>query len=267
MDGRKGEPDMTGGGNSEKTLTFQALPDLRRKTEIVSKFLQDQLLAHLETLGPILSPERLLGKYVGSAGSKGDAALWDRRVHQLQLSYRSFTARPFDLPSEFDPYWLTLIGNHLTLYPWEYVFEARAGAESKSIAMTSPVRWVMSFTSAYTLSHVRQALAAKAERRPEHMRQFVVNSLVTQFLIAQTPGLVPLFGDLRYQLRTDSASELGGLPLTTITSGLPSFRPSDDLIVAATNFSGVPAFIELIDIDALVDLPDPLKLRIEDLLR
>jgi hypothetical protein len=187
--------------------------------------------------------------------------------HQLQQAYRHFTARPFDLPSEFDPYWLTLVGNRLTLYPWEYVFEAQAGAETKSIAMASPVRWVMNFTSTYSLAHVRQALVGKTERRPEHMRQFVVNSLVTQLVIAQMPGLIPLFADLRYQLRTDPASELGSLPLTTITSGLPSFRPSDDLIVTATNFSGVPAFIELIDIDALMDLPDPLRIRIEDLLR
>jgi hypothetical protein len=258
---------MDGPDGSTRPLTFQELPELRRRTEAISRFLQDQLLAHLETLRPILSPERLFGKPSGSAGSKGDIPIADRALAQLQQSYRPFAGPPFDLPSEFDQYWLTLVGNRVTLYPWEYTHPARTERESKPISMTSPVRWVVSFTSAYTLSHVRQALAGKAERRPEHIRQFVVNSLVTQLVITHTPGLVPLFADLRYQLRTDSSPDLPKLPLTTITSGLPSFRPSDELILAATNFSGVPAFIELIDIDALLALADPLKARIEDLLR
>jgi hypothetical protein len=251
-------------GESIKPLTFQELPELRRKTEAISKFLQDQLLTHLETLRPILSSERLFGKY---AGSKGESPLADRALAQLQQSYRPFSGPPFDLPSEFDQYWLTLVGNRVTLHPWEYTYHARTEQESRPITMTSPVRWVVSFTSAYTLSHVRQALAAKGERRPEHVRQFVVNALVMQLVITHTPGLVPLFADLRYQLQTDASPDLPKLPLTTITSGLPSFRPSDDLILAATNFSGVPAFIELIDIDALPALQDPLKARIEDLLR
>ena len=139
-----------------------------------------------------------------------------------------------------------------------------AGADRKAISMTSPLRWVVSFSSAYTLSQVRQAIAGKGERRPEHIRQFVVNALVTQLVITHTPGLAPLFTDLRYQLQTDSLPDLPKLPLTTITSGLPSFRPGDELILSATNFSGVPAFIELIDIDALSHLQDPLKARIDE---
>ncbi len=255
---------MSGLEKPTKPLTFQGLAELRRKTETISKFLQDQLSTHLETLRPILSLERLFGKHVGS---KVDTALADRAFAQLQQSYKPFSARPFELPSEIDQYWLTLVGNRVMLYPWEYTYEAKTERETRSITMTSPVRWVMSYTSAYTLSQVRQALAGKGERRPEHIRQFVINALVTQLMITHTPGLAPLFTDLRYQLQTDSVPDLPKLLLTTITSGLPSFRPADDLILSATNFSGIPAFIELIDIDALPGLQDPLRARIEELLR
>jgi hypothetical protein len=258
---------MDGPDDAPRPLTFQELPELRRKTEAISKFLQDQLSSHLETLRPILSPERLFGKYVGAAGVKGDAPAADRALAQLQQSYRPFSGPPFNLPSEFDPYWLTLVGSRVSLHPWEYAHPARTERESKTITMSSPVRWVVSFSSTYTLSHVRQAVAGKGERRPEHIRQFVVNALVMQLMMANTPGLLPLLADLRYQLSTDSLPDLPKLPLTTITSGLPSFRPPDDLILTATNFSGVPAFIELIDVDALYALPDPLKARIEELLR
>ena len=253
---------MTGPDRPTKPLTFQELTELRRKTEIVSKLLKDQLLAHLETLRPILSPDRLLGKHVGG---RGETPLSERIFNQIQQDYRAFATRPFDLPIEFDPYWLTLVGNKPTLYPWEYTHEARTAREARTVTMTSAVRWVLSFASAFTLSQLRQALGDKGERRPEHIRQFVVNALVTQAVITHTPGLSALLTDLRYQIHADHAGDLPKLPLVTITSGLPSFRPSDDLIMDATTFSGIPAFIELIDIEALPELHDPLKARIQEL--
>ena len=247
-----------------KAMTFQELTELRRKTEAVSKFLQEQLAAHLETLRPVLSPERVFSKFLGT---KGDHTLSERAFAQLQQSYRPFSTRPFEVPSEFDPHWLTLVGNRLALYPWEYTHEARTERETKAITMASPVRWVVSFTSTYGLSQLRQGLAGKAERRVEHVRQFVVNALVTQLAISHATGLGALLSDLRYQLQTEYAPDLPKLPLTTITFGLPSFRPPDELILAATGFSGIPAFIELVDTDAAARLQDALTTRLQELVR
>lgn len=255
---------MGGPSKRAKPLTFQELTELRRKTEVVSKFLQEQLTAHLETLRPIVSPERLFGKYVGA---KGDAVIADRAFAQLQQNYKPFSPRPFDVPSEFDEHWLSLVGNRVALYPWEYTHEAKTDRETKTISMASPVRWVVSFTSGYSLSQVRQGLAGKGERRAEHVRQFVVNALVTQATFSHASGLAALFTDLRYQVQIDYAPDLPKLPLTTISFGLPSFRPADDLILSATSFSGIPAFIELIDVDALARLQDPLKARLQELVR
>ncbi len=86
-------------------------------------------------------------------------------------------------------------------------------------------------------------------------------------LLTKTPGLVQLFADLRYDLKTVVAPELPKLPLVCVTSGLPSFRPANDVILAATAFSGIPAFIELIDLAAVRDLQDPLKVKIEEMLK
>ena len=60
---------------------------------------------------------------------------------------------------------------------------------------------------------------------------------------------------------------LKGLPIVTLTSCLASFRPADDLILAATAFSGVPAFIELLHIESLRQPADPLQSRLNDLLK
>lgn len=255
---------VTAPDSEPRPLTFQELSELRRKTEIISKFLQEQLQGHLDTLRPLLAPERLFGKYMGG---RGDSALTERAFGQLQQSYRPFTAKPFDLPTQFDEHWLSLVGNRVTLYPWEYAHEARDERGGKTITMSAPVRWVATYTSGYSLSQFRQALAGSGERRPEHIRQFVVNALVMQLMVAHTPGLTALLADLRYQVHTDSSPDLPGVPLSIVTSGVPSFRPSDDLILAATNFSGVPAFIELVDIEAFLRMEDPLKARIEEMLK
>src|SRR2546422_432668 len=123
------EPD-----NPARTLTFQELTDLRRRTELISKFLHEQLSMHLETLRPILSPERVFGKY---AGSRTDSPSAERAFAQIQQSYRSFTTRPFDLPTDFDPHWLTLVGTKLSLYPWDYEYELPADGQIRIITMSS----------------------------------------------------------------------------------------------------------------------------------
>ena len=97
------------------------------------------------------------------------------------------------------------------------------------------------------------------------MRQFAVNSLVLQLVLARNPGLVQLFHDLRFELKSETPSELKGLPIVTVTSVLTSFRPADDLISAATAFSGVPAFIELLDLKALQAPRDRLREKLDEL--
>jgi len=68
---------------SGKAVSLQELPDLRRKTETVSRFLKDQIAAHLETLRPMFAPERIFGK---SAGAKTDAPGSDRARGNLNHS-------------------------------------------------------------------------------------------------------------------------------------------------------------------------------------
>jgi hypothetical protein len=99
------------------------------------------------------------------------------------------------------------------------------------------------------------------------VRQFIVSALVMRLCIERFPGLVQLFSDLRYHIRVEKISGLGELPFVTITSCLSSFRPADEVILQATRFSGVPAFIELVDIDSVPLLEDPLKARLEQLLQ
>jgi hypothetical protein len=250
--------------STERTLTFEQLADLRDKTEAISQFLQKQLRVHLETLRPLLAPRRLLGKY---AGVKEDVVGADRAFAQLQEQYKGVCSKPFALPPELDDGPLANIDNRIDLYPWEYTHQAKSERETKPVTITSPVSWVLTYNSEYTLSQLVQTIAGKEQRRSDSIRQFVVNALVMHAVLTKFPGITQLLADLRYEVHTQKSPSLGELPLVTIRSCLPSFRPADSLILAATRLSGVPAFIELIDLDAVHSLPDPLKLRIEEMLR
>jgi hypothetical protein len=246
-----------------KSLTFEQLADLREKTEAISQFLQKQLKTHLETLRPLLAPRRLLGKY---AGVKEDVVGADRAFAQLQEQYKGVCGKPFALHPELDDAPLSNIDNRIDLYPWEYTYQAKSERETKAVTITSPVRWVLTYSSEYALSQLVQTIASKEQRRSESVRQFVVNALVMHAVLAKFPGITQLLTDLRYEIRTEKSPSLGELPLVTVHSCLPSFRPSDNLILAATRLSGIPAFIELIDTEAVHTMPDPLKLRIEEVL-
>src|SRR5512137_1437006 len=96
--------------DASRALTLGGLPDLRRKTDAVSSFLRQQIAAHLETLRPLFAPERLFGKY---AGGKLEVTGAERALVEVKQAWQPFTSKPYDLPSEFDLQWLTLVGNAL----------------------------------------------------------------------------------------------------------------------------------------------------------
>ncbi len=239
-------------------VALQDLPGLRTKTERVSEALRQQLTTHLDTLRPMYAPERVFGKF---AGGKVDVHTSERALSEVKEKFPAFSGSPFNLPSALDPHWLTLTGSALELIPWEYTHEI-AG---RRITMTSPLRWVLNYRSGLNLAKLRAAISGEAKLPPEVLRQFVVNALVLQAVLRFTPGLPALFADLRYELKVESSAEFKGLPLVTVTSCLETFRPADDLISAATAFSGVPAFVELIDVEASKSPRDLLRERIEQL--
>ena len=248
--------------NSESgmALTFEQLPELRRKTEAVARFLKDQISAHLETLRPLFAPERVLGRYAGGRTEVGGAEI---ALAELRQKYAPFTSRPYDLPETLDEHWLTLVGNTLELHAWEYA----QPVEGKPITISSPVRWIVNYRANCSLVQVKASLASKDTVRPDYIRQFAVNALVLQLMLNRQPGLARLFQDLRYDFKSELIPDFHGLPIVTITSSLKSFRPADELIQSATAYSGVPVFIELLDIQALNQQTDPLQTKIESLLK
>lgn len=86
-------------------------------------------------------------------------------------------------------------------------------------------------------------------------------------LFDRYPSMRQILTDLRYEVRLDKCPGLGELQFVTVSSCLPSFRPADEFLLMATRFSGAPAFIELVDTEAVQTLQDPLRSRLEQFLR
>ena len=246
-----------------QVLTLEELSERRQKTEAVSQFFLKQLRGYIDALRPLLSPARLLGRYIAP---KEDIVGAEKALAQLKRTYDEVCGKPFALARGLEDGPVSAIENKIDLYPWEYAHEAVGAKEKKTLTVTSPVRWIMSYASAYTLSQLRSLLTGKGDREQATIRQFIVNALAMKMLVEKSPGIAQLLGDLRYTVAVEKSPVLGELPVVTISAAVPSFRPADELILGAVRLSGVPAFIELIDLEAVARLEDPLKRRIEEAL-
>jgi len=119
----------------------------------------------------------------------------------------------------------------------------------------------------YPVAQAIQACSRKQDRRGiDQLRQFIVNAMVMQSLIARSGGLTRLLAEVRYDVSTQPHPGLNGLPAVVIQAQIPTFLPPEPLIAAATELSGIAAFVELIDLDVVREIPDPFKQRILELI-
>ncbi|MBV8378501.1 MAG: hypothetical protein JO279_16005 [Verrucomicrobia bacterium] len=87
-----------------------------------------------------------------------------------------------------------------------------------------------------------------------------------QALIARSSGLSSILSELRYDVTSLTHPGLSSLPLVVLQSHISTFLPPESVIAAATELSGIDAFIELIDVEAMRQISDPFKLRISQLI-
>lgn len=247
-------------GSDGREITLEQLMTFRAATERISSWLRQQTEDRLETLRPLLMPRRFLGHHVRSAVPE-DVKDADQIFAELQAGFREVSGEPFRLPGRLDSP-VDAIPQQLVLHPWEYSHDARGDGETRPLTVKSPVSWVLLHSSALSLSQARQMLAGKTGRSDAELKQFAVCAVFMKILFDRNPGLVRLFEALRFRINTVPSPETGKLVFVRLTSEVPAFRPADSVIVNATRLSGVPIFEELVDVDAALALPDPLRNRV-----
>jgi hypothetical protein len=234
---------------------------LRKVTRAVSDYLTSQLKEHLNTISPLLRPRRLLGDYIES-GSPEQVVDADKNFASLNEIYAKASGKPFELPRPLrSP--LKPVGLALEVYPWEYQHEIYGGGVGKIVTISSPVRFVISYASGLSLSRLRQGVAGKEEQKQEDVREFVIRACLMHLMFKKYSGITALFSALRWEVNTETSPDLGGLPLTTLTSPLQSMLPPDSLIIESTEMSGMSLFEEVVNVDAVSQIPDPLIQKVE----
>lgn len=238
-------------------LQIEQLAHLHELTKDVAKLCRNQLRTHLDALAPLFRPRRILGDFVEGVGKEPVSAA-DQSLAELRESYFKVGPKPFDLRRELQTP-IESISTQIQCHEWEYLYEVRRDRESKSITVVSPLVWVLSYPSTYSLSMLRQVVAGKQERDQDSVRAFVLRACMMNLLFLKQPALKALFEGLRYRVEIRKQPLLGDLPMVTVSAAIPTFRPSDDVLLLATGMSGRMGFQEVVDIEESRLIADPLK--------
>jgi hypothetical protein len=247
----------------EERYSTKKLLVLRKLTRAVADLLRGQVKEYLATLGPLLRQRSVLGDFIES-NTKEPVKGSEAAFKELQHLYETVApAKPFGLPKELKPP-LEVISALVEITPTEYAHEAKTEKESKTVTVTSPLQWVVSYAG----FGPRRAPELLADRnRMAELQQFVLHALMLQIVLIRQPGLVKLLGALSFPVSTGRLPGCGDLPITYLSAAVTTLRPPDDVIIESTEVSGMDAFEEVVSIDEIVQLRDPLRDRLIEIVK
>jgi hypothetical protein len=256
---------MNNPANPPGSLNVDQLLHLHALTKEVSKFCQKQLRGYLDTIAMLFRPRRILGEAI-EGGERESVGGSDRTLGELRDIYKKVASRPFDLRPELNPP-LESIATQMQLYEWEYLHETKTERGWQSIKVTSPLTWVLAYSSPYSISMVRQVLAGQQEREPENVKAFVLRACILHLQFTKFPAIAELLAGLRYRVEVRHSPEMGELPLVTISAPLATIRPPDNLVTMAAGLAGGASFAEVLDLSSVKNLQDPFRQEIGAILR
>jgi hypothetical protein len=244
--------------------SVQSLLVLRKLTRAITDAVRVQMTEYLRTLTPLLRPKAVLGEYI-QGGVKEPSRKADKAFTQLQALYETVAAaRPFNLPRELVPP-LNVTSAGLEITPLDYYHVAQSGADTRKIKVRCPLTWVLTYTD-FPPNRLQELLDTKA-RSVEELQRFVLNYLVLHLAATSDPGLMQVFEQLHFPLTTSKSPAFGELPITRIGIGISTSRPSDAVIIESAELTGMDAFEEVVNVEDIARLPDPLKERLIEIAR
>jgi hypothetical protein len=242
----------------------QSLLVLRKLTRAIADVVRAQMTEYLATLAPLLRPKMVLGEHVED-GTKESTRRSDKAFKDLQSLYETIsTAKPFNLPRELTlP--LRLVGSGLEITPVDTAHVIKSGSETRTIMVRSPLTWTLTY-SGYPPTRLPDLIKAKLQTGDE-LAQLVVSYLLLHVVTQNSPGLMGVFQALHFPIGTTTVPEFGPLPITRIGVDITTRRPSDDVILQSAELTGMDAFEEVVNVQDLKHLRDPLKERLLELAR
>jgi hypothetical protein len=236
---------------------------LRKLTRAVADHLSQQLRSHLATLAPLINPRNVFGVHLRSTAKqsvKGEAEAFE----QLKGLYLPLAgSAPFNLRKDLESP-LDIVNILPEIVPVDYTHEIEDGGQNKTIAITSPLKWVLTFSGSGP-KRLRDLLAQQKSIVGSDLQQCVLNYLVMHVTLQNRPGVTKLLDALRFPVTTGKIDGFGDLPVTYIECPVTTIRPTDDVILQSTEISGSPAFEEVVDVQGIADMQDPLRGKLLEL--
>ena len=238
-------------------MDIQRLLDLRKLTQAVSRQYESKLKSHLVTLAPLFSPLPLFGEYA-RGGKKSSGSHAEKAYRELCARFQSIAnQKPFSLDLDLTPP-VDLFAATPSLTPIEYDYTIHSGEANHHVSVTSPLRWTLSFPEAEP-KRLMELTTDDRSQAKETLNHALLQAIAMAILIEQRPGLTNLFQDLRCPLQTIRFDELGGLPFISISAPIGTRLPSDEIILQNTQLTGIPSFEEILDINDIRNLSDPVQ--------
>lgn len=243
---------------------IQKFLKLRKLTRAIADLLRAHLTDYVATISPMLRPKSIFGEYI-QGGSKEIVRGADKAFLQLQRLYTTVVnAKPYNLLTELRAP-IQLESTAVEITPLEYAHTVSSDGGSKTIAVTSPLKWVLTY-SGFSLTKLQELLADR-NRMNEETHRFVLHYTALHTVLNSHPGLPRLLEAVRFPVRSERFPQFGEMPILCISSLVSTIRPSDELIIESTEISGRNAFEEVVNLDDLRNLRDPLKTQLVEIAR
>ncbi len=248
----------------EERYDIQKLLVLRKLTRAIADALRGQMKGYLSTLAPLLRPRTVLGDYVQTS-TKETTRGADKAFKELQGLYEAVaSSKPFNLSPELKPP-VEIVSTALEMTPMEYVHTAKTERESKSVTVTSPLKWALSYQG-FPPARLKHLLAVR-NRNHDEVKELILHYLVMHVVVSNQSGVTQILEALQFPLTSDRSPEFGGLPITYISSSVSTIRPPDDVIIESTEISGRDAFEEIVNVSDIVKMRDPHKEQLVELVK
>lgn len=228
--------------------------DLRDISRQFCTTLQSQVSGHLETVRALFRPAAVFGPYL--LGSHKD---FPRDAAVAFGQFKSFFAESVgSKPLSLDPTVpdaIEIAFGTPALSPYIYSHEITTRTGPKTVAVTSPLKWVIHFPE-YSYPKFCELLAAP-KRNPEEIFPFALHFAVLHFVATRNPRIQTLFEALRFPLESERIPQFGAFPLLFMNAPAGTVRPPDDVIAQVCKYSGIDAIEEVLDVEQWSNLEDP----------
>jgi hypothetical protein len=249
---------------ADEAFDTKRLLALRKLTRSVADLLRGELKEYLATLGPLLLPRNVFGHQLDGGGTKETIRGAEANFKDLQTLYETLAGgKPFNLPKELKAP-VVVMSVAPELIPVDYIHPAKDGTMTKTITVTSPLRWVLGF-SGYGPKRLPDLLGNRTASK--EIAEIVLHTLLLHFILTRQPALVRMLEALRFPVSSGRLPGLGELPITFVSAPVLTIRPPDDVLIENTEISGTDFFEEVIDSTTIASIADPLRQRLMEIVR